>query len=174
MHVTLAKRAVAVAAAGLLIGILAPLAVPTVAGAATGDNQCYRFKSSEKTFARKMNLARKTIGLRTMKLDPELGKVARVHSREMYRKNSLYHTSSSLLGWRVTRWRMLGENVGYGGSVDSLHTAFMNSPSHRANILHSSFRNVGVGVVARDGRIWVTVVFETRLNPGTRLKMPRC
>ena len=61
-----------------------------------------------------------------------------------------------------------------GSTVTSLHSAFMNSPGHKANILFASFRNVGVGAVTKNGRMWVVVVFESQLNPGTRLSMPRC
>jgi hypothetical protein len=31
-----------------------------------------------------------------------------------------------------------------------------------------------VGVKKADGRMWVTVIFEARENPGTRLAMPSC
>jgi uncharacterized protein YkwD len=35
----------------------------------------------------------------------------------------------------------------------------MDSPVHRRNILDERFRKVGVGVVSRDGRDWVTLFF---------------
>ena len=87
-------------------------------------------------------------------------------------KYTLFHSTS--LGSLVTRWKTLGENVGYAGSVKKVHRAFMNSAGHRANILRSAYRHIGVGVVKKGGRIWATVVFESRRNPGTTLKMPSC
>ncbi|CAN5583870.1 CAP domain-containing protein [soil metagenome] len=138
------------------------------------DNRCWRSKSPERAFAKKMNKARRRTGAGRMKLDPELSKVARVHTREMTKRNLLHHTSSSSLRRRVIGWATLGENVGVGNTVRSLHKAFMNSPGHRRNILYGSFRYSGVGVRSRGGRMWVTVVFEASRNPGTRLKMPRC
>ncbi len=167
------KRLLTVITVGALLIALTPTSAME-AVAATGDNPCYRFKTSEKAFAKKINTARSAVGKVRLKLDPELGKVARVHTRAMARQGTIFHQSSSQLGSRVTRWSSLGENVGYGSTVTSLHSAFMNSAGHKANILNSGFRNVGVGVVVKNGRMFVTVVFESRLNPGTRLSMPSC
>jgi uncharacterized protein YkwD len=86
----------------------------------------------------------------------------------------LYHTPTGTLTRRITNWSILGENVGVGGTVDSLQRAFMNSPEHRANILYSKFHYVGLGVVQKRGRMWVTVEFEARSDPGTRLRPPAC
>lgn len=144
-------------AAILLIGLLP---APSASAA------CYSPKRSEKKFKRLINLARTGVDLR---LDPELSKAAKVHTREMVRANSLHHTPSNVLRRRVTNWVELGENVGVGGGVVSLHDAFMNSPAHRDNILRSSYRYVGVGVIKRDGRMWVTVLFEAKSNPGSPL-----
>jgi hypothetical protein len=139
------------------------------------ENRCWTYRPSERRFSRLMNAARERAGRNRLSLDPEASKVARKHSREMVDRNLLYHTPSSSLIRRVTRWQILGENVGVGGSVGSLHEAFMGSRPHRANILYAKFRHVGVGVrKSHDGRMWVTVVFENRLDPGTRLRMPRC
>jgi uncharacterized protein YkwD len=92
----------------------------------------------------------------------------------MVRKDLLHHTSESALRRRVTNWSTLGENVGVGGTVDSLHAAFMASPAHKDNVLYTSFRHVGIGVVERNGRMWVTVIFEAQTDPGTTLNMPNC
>jgi hypothetical protein len=138
------------------------------------DSRCWRVKRPEKKFSRKMNKARRSSNVRKLSLDPELSKVARKHAKEMARRNLLHHTPQATLGRRVTRWSYLGENVGMGGAVGSLHRAFMNSAPHRHNILRSGYRHSGVGVVKKRGRMWVTVVFEQRRDPGTRLRMPRC
>ena len=138
------------------------------------DSRCWDYKSSERKFKRKMNKVRKRKGRRQLSLDPELSKAARVHTREMIRRNTLYHTTNSHLRRRVVGWTTLGENVGLGGSVRSLHKAFMHSHDHRSNILYSRFRHTGIGVKKKGGRMWVTVIFEARRDPGTRLNMPRC
>lgn len=146
----------------------------TTAHSTTSDSSCWDYRTTEKSFARKMNLARNAAGIGRLKLDPELSKAARKHTKEMASRDSLYHTPSKVLGRRITRWRMLGENVGVGGTVDSLHQAFMSSPAHEDNILHSAFRHVGIGVRKAGERLWVTVIFESRRDPGTTLHMPSC
>jgi uncharacterized protein YkwD len=158
---------------GALLVALTPSAAME-AVAATGDNRCYRFRSAEKGFRTKINQARAATGKSKLKLDPELSRVARVHTRRMARQGTIFHQSSSQLGNRVTRWSSLGENVGVGSTVTSLHKAFMGSPGHKANILYSGFRNVGIGTKKKNGRLYVTVVFESKLNPGTKLWMPKC
>jgi uncharacterized protein YkwD len=92
----------------------------------------------------------------------------------MANKDLLYHTPGDRLTSKVTNWSTLGENVGVGNYVLELHKAFMDSHGHRDNILYSGFTHVGIGVVVRRDRMWVTVIFEGRTDPGTTLKMPRC
>lgn len=145
---------------------LASILLISLIPAHSASASCYSPRRSERRFARLINRARTGTNLR---LDPQLSKAAKVHTREMVRSNSLHHTPSNVLRRRVTNWVELGENVGVGGTVRSLHIAFMNSPAHRDNILRSSYRYVGVGVKRRDGRMWVTVLFEARSNPGSPL-----
>ena len=156
----------------LILGVTASL-LPFAATATASDGSCWTHKSTERGFAQKINTARGATGKARLSLDPELSRAARRHTWDMVRKNLLHHTAEPTLRRRVTNWNVLGENVGVGGNVDSLHGAFMNSPAHRDNVLYSSFRHVGIGVVNRGGRMWVTVIFEAQTNPGTTLDM-RC
>ena len=138
------------------------------------SSRCWTWKGAEKSFKRQLNDARRSRGLVPLRFDPELSKVARVHTREMVRSASLHHTPSDAFRRRVTNWSVLGENVGVGATPDSLHLAFMNSPPHRANVLYRTYRYVGIGSSQSNGRLWVTVVFEENRDPGTPLRMPRC
>jgi uncharacterized protein YkwD len=62
-----------------------------------------------------------------------------------------------------TSFFTMGENilVGPAGySPDQMETAWMNSPTHRANILSGAFTQAGVGTAySADGRMWVCVDF---------------
>lgn len=156
---SVAKKHLTAALAALVLATL----IPTTSASAA----CYSPNRKEKRMARKINGAR--LNLVNLRLDPELSKVAKVHTREMIRANTLHHTPSRKLRRRVTNWVTLGENVGVGSTIRSLHNAFMNSPAHRDNILYSTYRYVGVGAIKRNGRLWVTVIFEARSNPGSRL-----
>ena len=141
---------------------------------AEAGSNCFQNKPAELGFFNKINVERRSRSRVQLRLDPHLTKVARKHSREMTARNLLHHTSTTNLRRRVTHWQTLGENVGVGGTVESLHRAFMESPSHRENVLYGSFRHVGIGTRERHGRLWVTVVFEAETNPGTTLRMPSC
>jgi hypothetical protein len=89
----------------------------------------------------------------------------------MARTDDLYHNPN--LGSAVRNWQAVGENVGRGGDVPSLHQAFMNSPSHRANILDRDFTEVGVGTyVDGNGILWVTEVFRRPYGSTTRTPAP--
>jgi uncharacterized protein YkwD len=149
---------------GLVLSLSLVIVPATTAGAA-----CYSNTSTERGFAGKINTARRANGKGTLRLDPQLSKAAKVHTREMVNRNLLHHTPTETLKRRVTNWMYLGENVGVGGTVTSLHGAFMDSPSHRANILYSGFRYVGIGAKQANGRLWVTVIFESRADPGSPL-----
>lgn len=60
-------------------------------------------------------------------------------------------------------WSRAGENVGSvpdGGTIQSLHNAFVGSSAHRANMLNPEYNAVGVGVEYKaDGTLFVTFEF---------------
>jgi uncharacterized protein YkwD len=170
------KRLICGLFAATLFSALVPGTVATASSSrATNHNSCWNSKDSEKQFARKINRARDRVGKGRLKLDPELSKAARSHTFGMARKDLLYHTPGDRLTKKVTNWSTLGENVGVGNWVGELHDAFMASHGHRDNILYSGFTHVGVGVVIdKNNRMWVTVIFEGRTDPGTTMPMPRC
>ena len=156
----------------LLAGLLA---VPSLEATAANSSRCWKVSDTERGFVRKMNRSRANNDLGKLSLDPELSRVARKHTNEMVASDELFHTGMDRLGRWVTRWTTLGENVGYGGSVESLHKAFMNSVTHRANVLLGRYNHVGVAATRdSDGKLWVTIVFESTTNPGTTLRMPSC
>ena len=119
----------------------------------------------EAQFVAKMNAARQASGLAPYSVASDLAAVARNHSQQMASQQSLYHNPS--LTTQVQNWQAVGENVGEGPSVSDIHTAFMNSPEHRANILDHDFTQVGVGVaVDKNGIIWVTEDFRQPMSSG--------
>ena len=51
-------------------------------------------------------------------------------------------------------YRSAGENIAMGyRTPQAVVTGWMNSPGHRANILNSSYKRIGVGYVA-SGNYW--------------------
>lgn len=113
--------------------------------------------SEESEFMSKANAERSSRGIHRLTWRDDLASVARRHSRRMAEQNSLYHNPN--LRDEVSDWEVVGENVGYGPSVDNLHQAFMDSPGHRRNILDQEYTHIGVGTVWDHGVLWVTQVF---------------
>lgn len=141
------RAAVLALAAATLVGTTA--ATPAVAA-----------NSSEAELRTYINEARSNRGARQLGMRTFLVRAARRHSRFMANTGQLVHSTdlASYVGNRS--WRILGENIGYGPSMEVLHGAFMDSPPHRRNALNRRYKKVGVGMaVGDDGRIWVTVLF---------------
>ena len=106
------------------------------------------------------NQARKDLGLRPLCVDLKLTRAARSHSREMIEKDYFSHSSydGESVSERLRRFgydlSIYGENIAGGsgtfGEPDSTFRRWMNSPGHKANILDSRFRPVGVGTYTGD------------------------
>lgn len=90
--------------------------------------------------------------------DDELARKATAWAERMAATSTLMHSrlSDGVGGY----WTVLGENVGWGDDIATVHDRFMGSPVHRDDILNRSFRAVGVGVAEAGGRIWVAQVFK--------------
>lgn len=106
-----------------------------------------------------VNTARSNHGTVVLDMGWRLRAMADEHSRHMAHAGEIFHTAS--LGSKLTfvSWRVAGENVGAGGSMRSLFDAFMKSHVHRDNMLGRGYRRVGIGVYARGGYLWVTLIF---------------
>ena len=108
-----------------------------------------------------LNAERARAGRAPLALREGVADVAREWAARMASEWTLRHRPD--LGAALDRvgvsWRTTGENVGYGPHVSDVHDKFMGSTSHRAIILSSAYSEVGIGVTARDGRVWVTVDF---------------
>ena len=116
-----------------------------------------------------INNERRAAGLVPLKWDNRLAAIARSHSRDMSSNRFVAHVSPTT-GDTAARARRAGltyglilENVGQEGGVRQAHHGFMNSPGHRANILHGKATHVGVGVVVTrrrgDAPVVVTEMF---------------
>ncbi len=115
--------------------------------------------ATEGEFLAKINAERASRGLNKLSVDGGLVSHARKHTQDMINAGKIYHsTEAELKAAAGSGWSSIGENVGRGGSVSSLHAAFMDSPGHRANIL-GDYNYAGVGTGTSNGVLYVTVVF---------------
>jgi Cysteine-rich secretory protein family len=135
----------------LLVVALATMSISASAGADSG---------TENSFLSAINSYRGSKGLGSLTMDGGLRSHARNHSADMAAAGSIFHSSSGELQAAAGGgWSKLGENVGRGGSVSSLHNAFVGSPAHNANML-GDYNYVGIGTTTdSSGVLYVTVVF---------------
>lgn len=114
----------------------------------------------EKEVVRLVNDIRTQRGLPELTYNWELSRVARYKSQDMKENKYLSHTSpvygtpfQMMKSFGIT-YRSAGENIARGQrSPEAVVNAWMNSSGHRANILSTSFTQIGVGYVA-DGNYW--------------------
>ena len=111
------------------------------------------------TVARLVNEARDSHGRPRLEVRDHLNHVAYEQAVRMAARGVLFH-NPHLADEVRGDWAWVGENVGYGPDVRTVHAAFMASPRHRANVLDRDFDELGTGVVRSDGRVWVVHVFR--------------
>ncbi len=115
-----------------------------------------------------VNNERQKVGLKALKADPEIAKVARKHSKDMFSRGYFSHISpegaTPLDRIRKANINFLaaGENLALAQTLRLAHTGLMNSPSHKANILHKSFGRLGIGIL--DGGIYGIMVTQNFRN----------
>lgn len=149
-HVLPANRVLAAITATLLV--LAALVTGAFSARPAGAT------TVEDSFTSRLNAERTSRDIPALAVHASLVDVARAQARRMADGNALYHNPN--LTTEVKNWRWVGENVGYGASVAAVHSAFMHSAPHKANILDRDFTWVGIGAVKADGRVWVAQVFK--------------
>jgi hypothetical protein len=154
-----AHRRVAAALTALAL-VLAALVVGAATARPAGAS------TVEDTFTGKLNHERASRGAPRLATRSDLVAVARAQAGRMASHNRLYHNPN--LTKNVHNWRWVGENVGYGPDATSVHRAFMKSPAHKANILDRDYTEIGIGVVVRDGRVWVAQVFRKPAQAASR------
>jgi uncharacterized protein YkwD len=127
------------------------------------------------------NEARRRAGVPRLALDPALHEVALQHSLDMVQNNFQGHISPSTGGPadRVRRAgiqaSIVGENLGSGTNLESIHEGLLGSPAHRAALLRPDFTHLGIGVVLKPqahGRplLVITELFARR-PPGSEARL---
>jgi uncharacterized protein YkwD len=124
------------------------------------DRQELKQKETDKTCLILLNLHNKERtkkGLKPLIIDEGLINYAQIHSNKMLKKDKLYHSNISSLLSEYEGY--VGENIAYGQKdEESVVKAWMNSYSHRSNIL-GSYTKVGFGLAVEENRIYWCVVF---------------
>jgi uncharacterized protein YkwD len=104
-----------------------------------------------------LNAERRSKGLPSLRGNGQLRRAARAWANRMVAGRFFAHEAgSSTVLTRVKRtgyvrgnWS-LGENIAWGSGAlatpRAIVNGWMNSPGHRANILHGKFRDIGIGI----------------------------
>lgn len=123
--------------------------------------------SLELEVIRLVNIERTNRGLQALKHNWQASRVARYKSQDMIDRNYFSHQSPTY-GSPFTmmqnfglRFSAAGENIAYGQRTpQEVVTAWMNSPGHRANILSSTYTEIGVGAAKKsNGTLYWTQMF---------------
>jgi uncharacterized protein YkwD len=128
-----------------------PTTTPTiVVPAVTG-----LMSAQEQTIVDLVNQQRAQSGLASLVVDSRLVVAAQIHSRDMATLGQMEHTlPGAALPTLESRAQYVGYNYSYLGENiafnypdgNSVMTAWMNSPGHRANILNVNYTAIGVGI----------------------------
>lgn len=132
-----------------LLVALAVILLGMLAGACTPDQlRLQQLVNDERTNA----------GLTPLLPSPHASAKAQAWAEELSRSGTLRH--SRLDEAMPEGYLQIGENVGRGPDIETIHLAFMDSPGHRANILDPAYGWVGTGYArSPDGVVYVAVVF---------------
>lgn len=115
-----------------------------------------------------VNEERAAQGLPALQPDPELTAVARAHARDMFARGYFSHYTPDhqdpfdRMQAAGIHFTTAGENLALGQTLQICHRGLMNSPGHRANILHRSFGRLGIGVL--DGGIYGLMIAQEFRN----------
>ncbi|MFP7494335.1 CAP domain-containing protein [Terribacillus saccharophilus] len=106
------------------------------------------------------NKEREKAGLKPLKADTELSKVARAKSKDMADNGYFDHNSPTygspfdMMKSFGISYKTAGENIAQGQKTpEEVVEAWMNSQGHRENILNADYTNIGVGYV-ENGNYW--------------------
>jgi uncharacterized protein YkwD len=142
------------AAASVAIAVPAPAAAARCAGASKHPTHASIATVNKATLCL-LNAERRKHGLAALNENGDLDSASVKHSRDMVRRQYFEHgdfasrikQSGYLSGARS--WA-IGENIAWGGgsysTPRSIVSMWMHSPGHRANILSSKFREIGIGI----------------------------
>lgn len=120
--------------------------------AASPEAAALATSARERTLLTEMNRVRRAHGLRPFRVDPNLHRAARAHSRDMVQRVYFAHgrVVERLRRFRV-RAPVVGENLAWGSGDEAraraIVHAWLTSPTHRRTLLRPGFRKVGIGAV---------------------------
>ncbi|RKZ29671.1 hypothetical protein DRQ36_07900 [bacterium] len=145
---------------------------PTLTGNLWPNDSLEPFENRLRDF---VNSERRALGMNILHDDLQLRGLARAYAQKMLIDGFFGHHEPSgkgllerIKGSNMDNYSYWGENLAsLYNPVDAsaeAHEGLMNSPSHKANIINSTYTHIGVGA-ATDGKWWIFVqLFGKRRN----------
>lgn len=121
--------------------------------------------SDEQRIIDQVNQERIKNGKQPLQVDYTLVSLAKKKSYDMATNSYFSHVSPtygtvySMLDQAGVSYSRAGENIAQTGDLNRVHSLFMNSSGHKANILHSGYTHIGVGIAKRGTSYYVTQIF---------------
>lgn len=140
--------------------------------------------TSERALVSMTNRSRAAAGLRSLRIDSTLTSVARWRSKDMIERDYFSHQIPGYgsvfkkLDSKGYCYKVAGENIGWNTYPDdeataAIHRMFMDSSSHRSNILGRAWDVIGVGAYkGSDGKKMWTVLFADKCGGTTSKPKP--
>ena len=112
------------------------------------------------------NRDREARKLRPLRWDNSLANGARQHAQRMAQQNILSHQLPGEEDFKAralragARFTSLAENIAEGPDAPGIHIQWMNSPSHRENLLDPKLDSIGIAVAERNGEMFAVEDFS--------------
>lgn len=105
------------------------------------------------------NAERAKVGAPPLKLRSDINTVAQNWTNVMAKENNRYH-NPNLSAQLPAGWKMSGENIANGFSVETVVRAWYDSKPHRDNMLNPNFTHIGIGLAYNsNGQLFYTQDF---------------
>lgn len=118
----------------------------------TSQTTSYNMSENEKTIFDLINNARTKAGVPKLVADSNVFKVARLKTKDMVSKSYFAHSSPTygspfkmLKTYGVT-YKVAGENIAGNPSLEAAVNAWLNSATHKQNLLSNTYNYIGIGV----------------------------
>lgn len=118
----------------------------------TTTNTTNKGDANEELVLKLINESRAASGLKALVMDANILKIAKLKAVDMVNKEYFSHTSPTygspfaMMKTYGIAYKVAGENIAGNPSIQAAVTSWLNSPTHKENILSTSYNLVGIGV----------------------------
>lgn len=122
----------------------------------TTTTTSFSMSADEKIIFDLLNKARTQAGLPKLSADATLFKVARLKAQDMVKNSYFSHTSPTygspfkMMKTYGVSYKVAGENIAGNPSLQDAVTSWLNSATHKQNILSNSYNYIGIGIKKSD------------------------